>query len=72
MKFYIEIGNDVDDGGISRRMKSWTGWEHADVVITVHTPRDDLRQSASGTQKSFSKALDWISGTIQELWPEDV
>ena len=72
MKFYIEIGNDVDDGGISRRMKSWTGWEHADVVITIHTPNADIRQSASGTEKSFQKALDWVLDEVRKLRPEDV
>ncbi len=72
MKYYIETGKRVDDGQLSERMKSWTGWEHADVVITVHTPDADVEQSASGTQKSFKEALDWLSEKVRRVWPEDV
>ena len=72
MKYYIEIGRNIDDGEISRRMKSWTGWEHVDVVITVHAPNIEFGKSGHGTQKSFKKALDWVLQEVRALWPEDV
>ena len=72
MKYYIEIGSRVDDVQLSERMKSWTGWEHADVVVTVHIPDADITQAASGTHKSFSKALEWLVEKVQRHWPEDV
>ena len=72
MKYYIEIGRRVDDSQLSERMKSWKGWEHADVVITVCTPGLDMEQSASGTEKTFNEALAWLLEQVKRPWPKDV
>ncbi len=66
MKYYIEIGGKVDDEHLLERMKSWTGWDYVDVVITVHIPNNKKGMSANGTEKTIKKALKWLLEEVLE------